>query len=157
MNAFTAGIIAFGAALNVAIGYLVSMLKLPFYLDSIGTVLISVLGGWMYGVITGLASLMILAVTVAPTVIAYAGTAVLIGVLSALFGRFGFLRSTKVTIAGGVLLGITGGGGFGSCYNSLVWRRIARRVRRYHRTVPGLWFIHLEKCCVRKSCHRYIR
>ena len=106
MNAFNAGIIALGAALNVAIGYLVSLLKLPLYLDSIGTVLISVLCGWFYGVVTGLASLIILAVTVAPTVIAYAGTAIAIAILSALLARAGFLRSTRITIAGGVLLGI---------------------------------------------------
>lgn len=106
MNAFDAGIIALGAALNVAIGYLVSLLKLPLYLDSIGTVLISVLCGWFYGVVTGLASLIILTVTVAPNVIAYAGTAVVIGILSAMLGRIGFLRKTRITIAGGILLGI---------------------------------------------------
>ncbi len=106
INAFDAGLIALGAALNVSIGYLVSILKLPLYLDSIGTVLISVLCGWVYGLIAGLSALLILSLTVAPTVIAYAGTAVVIAVFSALFARAGFLKNLKVTIIGGLVIGI---------------------------------------------------
>lgn len=106
INAFDAGLIALGAALNVSIGYLVSILKLPLYLDSIGTVLISVLCGWVYGLIAGLSALLILSLTVTPTVIAYAGTAVVIAVLSALFARAGFLKNLKVTIIGGLVIGI---------------------------------------------------
>ena len=106
INAFDAGLIALGAALNVSIGYLVSILKLPLYLDSIGTILISVLCGWVYGLIAGLSALLILSLTVAPTVIAYAGTAVVIAVFSALFARAGFLKNLKVTIIGGLVIGI---------------------------------------------------
>ena len=106
INAFDAGLIALGAALNVSIGYLVSILKLPLYLDSIGTILISVLCGWVYGLIAGLSALLILSLTVAPTVIAYAGTAVVIVVFSALFARAGFLKNLKVTIIGGLVIGI---------------------------------------------------
>ena len=68
-----AGVIALGAALNVAVGYLAGLLKLPLYLDSIGTVLVAVLCGWMYGLLAGLASLVVLSLTQTPTVIAYAG------------------------------------------------------------------------------------
>ena len=106
INAFDAGLIALGAALNVSIGYLVSILKLPLYLDSIGTILISVLCGWVYGLIAGLSALLILSLTVTPTVIAYAGTAVVIAVLSALFARVGFLKNLKITIIGGLVIGI---------------------------------------------------
>ena len=103
---FDAGLIALGAALNVSIGYLVGLLKLPLYLDSIGTILISVLCGWMYGIVVGIASLIILALTVTPTVIAYAGTAVVVAVLSSVFSRAGFLRGTMMTIIGGIFIGI---------------------------------------------------
>ncbi|MFC1693783.1 hypothetical protein ACFL1R_09790 [Candidatus Latescibacterota bacterium] len=106
INAFDAGLIALCAALNVSIGYLVSLLKLPLYLDSIGTVLISVLCGWVYGIIVGLTTLIVLTLTVVPTVIAYAGTACLIAILSAAFAHFGFLRNVKVTIIGGIAIGI---------------------------------------------------
>ena len=94
-NAFDAGLIALGAALNVSIGYLVSLLKLPLYLDSIGTVFIAALCGWQYGVIVGLSAAVVLAITAIPTIIAYGGTAVIIAILSALFVRFGFLKTVQ--------------------------------------------------------------
>ncbi len=106
MNAFDAGLIAFGAALNVSIGYLVNILKLPLYLDSIGTVLISVLCGWKYGVIVGLSALVVMTLTAVPTVIAYSGTAIIIAILSAAFAKIGFLKNVKVTIVGGLVIGL---------------------------------------------------
>ncbi|HDY88813.1 MAG TPA: hypothetical protein ENH82_11970 [bacterium] len=106
INAFEAGLIAFGAALNVSIGYLVSILKLPLYLDSIGTILISVLCGWKYGIVVGLSALVIFTLTAVPTVIAYAGSAVIIAVLSAVLAKIGFLKNVKVTIVGGLLIGL---------------------------------------------------
>ena len=106
INAFEAGLIAFGAALNVSIGYLVNVLKLPLYLDSTGTILISVLCGWKYGIVVGLSSLIIFTLTAVPTVIAYAGTAVVIAVLSAALARAGFLKKIKITVLGGLLIGL---------------------------------------------------
>ena len=106
MNTFEAGLIAFGAALNVSIGYLVSILKLPLYLDSIGTILIAVLCGWKYGVIVGLSSLIIMTFTAVPTVIAYAGTAVVIAVIASAFARIGYLKNVKITIVGGLVIGL---------------------------------------------------
>lgn len=106
LREFDAGLIAFGAALNVSAGYLTGLLKLPLYLDSIGTILVSVLCGWTYGVAAGLSALIILALTAVPTIIAYAGTVLVIALLSATFARFGFLRSIPVTIAGGLVIGI---------------------------------------------------
>ena len=106
INAFEAGMIAFGAALNVSIGYLVSVLKLPLYLDSIGTVLISVLCGWKYGVMVGLSALVILTLTAVPTAIAYSGTVFVIAVASAVMARAGFLKSVKITVLGGLIIGL---------------------------------------------------
>jgi len=100
-------LIAFGAALNVSIGYLVNILKLPLYLDSIGTILISVLCGWQYGVVVGLSALVVMTLTAVPTVIAYAGTAIVIAIISAAFARFGFLKDIKITIVGGLVIGLT--------------------------------------------------
>ena len=106
INAFHLGLIALGAALNVSVGYLVSVLKLPLYLDSIGTILISVLCGWQYGLVVGLSALIILALTAVPTVIAYAGTALVIAVFSSLLARIGFLKTMWPTILGGLAVGI---------------------------------------------------
>ncbi|MFC1651179.1 hypothetical protein ACFL2X_06370 [Candidatus Latescibacterota bacterium] len=106
MNAFQAGFIAFGAALNVSVGYLVNILKLPLYLDSIGTILISVLCGWKYGIVTGLAALIIMTLTSVPTVFAYAGTVIVISLVASAFAKIGFLKSVKITILGGLVIGI---------------------------------------------------
>jgi energy-coupling factor transport system substrate-specific component len=103
-----AGLIALGAALNVSIGYLAGLLKLPLYLDSIGTILISVLLGWPHGLIVALSSLIIISLTAIPTVFAYAGTAVTIALLAAALARFGFLRSPGMTVLGGLLIGLAG-------------------------------------------------
>jgi len=106
INAFDAGLIALGAALNVSIGYLVSLLKLPIYLDSIGTVFIAALCGWQYGAIVGIAALIVLTLTAIPTVIAYGGTALVIALLSAGLARFGFLKTLKATVLGGIVIGL---------------------------------------------------
>jgi energy-coupling factor transport system substrate-specific component len=107
INSSEAGLIAFGAAFNVSIGYLVSLIKLPLYLDSIGTVLIAALVGWRAGVLTGLAAVTIMSLTVVPTVFAYAGTAVVIALLTALLVKYGFLKNWKMTIFGGLILGLS--------------------------------------------------
>ena len=106
MNAFQAGLIAFGAALNVSIGYFVNILKLPLYLDSIGTILISVLCGWRYGIVVGLSALIIMTLTAVPTVFAYAGTVIVIAFVSTAFARVGFLKSVKITVLGGLIIGL---------------------------------------------------
>ena len=106
INALDAGFIAFGAALNVSIGCLVSALKLPLYLDSLGTILVSVVCGWQYRAIVGLSSLIIMTLTSVPTVIAYAGTAVIVAILASFLTRFGFMSRLFPTITGGLLLGI---------------------------------------------------
>lgn len=106
MNAFQAGFIAFGAALNVSVGYLVNILKLPLYLDSIGTILVSALCGWQYGIVTGLAALFVMTVTSVPTVFPYAGTVIVISLTTAAFAKIGFLKSVKVTVLGGLVIGL---------------------------------------------------
>ena len=106
VNAFEAGLIALGAALNVTIGYLVNLLKLPIYLDSIGTVFIAVLCGWKHGAVVGIAALIVLAFTAIPTVLAYGATAIAIAMTSSFMVRFGFLKNLKATIVGGLIIGL---------------------------------------------------
>ncbi len=106
LKEFDAGLIALGAALNVSIGYLAGLLKLPLYLDSLGTILVAALCGWAYGAMVGLAALVVLALTAVPTVIAYAGTALVIALLASALGQFGFLRGFKRTLIGGLVLGV---------------------------------------------------
>ncbi len=106
INAFDAGLITLGAALNITVGYLAYLLKIPLYLDSIGTILVASLCGWKYGIIVGLVSLAILTVTSIPTIFAFAGTVVVISVVTSALTRLGFLKKLKITIIGGLVIGI---------------------------------------------------
>ena len=103
---FKISFIAFCAALNVGIAFLVQLLKLPIYLDSVGTVLAAVLIGPISGAVAGVLALLIITITTAPTAIAYSCTAVVIAVCSSFFTRFKFLANIWASIFGGFLLGV---------------------------------------------------
>jgi energy-coupling factor transport system substrate-specific component len=89
-------------AINIAVGQLIYTLKIPLYLDSIGTILVGVVAGPWAGALTGLLSNLIwgltgLNVTYAP----FAAVAAVIGLLAGLFGENGWMtRWWKVILAG---------------------------------------------------------
>ncbi len=94
-------------AINIAVGQLIFSLKLPFYLDSIGTVLVGVLSGPWAGALTGLLSNLVwgftgLNVTYAP----FAAVGAVIGLLAGLFGELGWLRLWWKVILAGLITGL---------------------------------------------------
>ena len=94
-------------AINIAVGQLIFTLKIPLYLDSIGTVLVGVLAGPWAGALTGLLSNLIwgltgLNVTYAP----FAGVAAVIGMLAGLFSDSGWLRAWWKVILAGIITGL---------------------------------------------------
>lgn len=94
-------------AINIAVGQLILVIKIPLYLDSIGTVLVGVLAGPWAGALTGLLSNLIwgltgLNVTYAP----FAGVAAVIGLLAGLFGEALWMRSWWKAILAGVITGL---------------------------------------------------
>src|SRR5574338_1066161 len=97
---FTTRVIALmvvAIAINIVLGYTVqTVLKLPVYLDSIGTILVGVLAGPIAGAVTGAASNLIW--QYAPgigggTIGPFAVTAAVIGLLAGLWGYLGVYRS----------------------------------------------------------------
>ncbi|MBA2719259.1 MAG: hypothetical protein H0U52_08490 [Chloroflexi bacterium] len=92
-------LIPIAIAINIILGQTVSAaLKVPVYLDSIGTIVVGVLAGPIAGAITGgLANLIWTYVLPAPFHSDYAApffiVAVEIGLLAGVFGRLGFFRS----------------------------------------------------------------
>ena len=84
-------------AINIVLGYTVqTVLKLPIYLDSIGTILVGVLAGPIAGALTGVLSNLIW--QYAPgigggTIGPFAITAGVIGLLAGLWGYLGVYRS----------------------------------------------------------------
>lgn len=90
--------------MNLGLGALVAAVKLPFYLDSIGTVLGAYLGGLWVGVAVAVLSVLIGSLY-SPTLWAYAGTAVLVAGYVRVVTPWGYLRSVWRTAAFGLLLG----------------------------------------------------
>jgi hypothetical protein len=92
-------------AINIVLGASVQQgLKLPIYLDSIGTILVGVLAGPLAGALTGILSNLIWGyVLPAPIGNTTAGpffiTAGVIGLLAGLWGQFGLFRSRRSGIA----------------------------------------------------------
>jgi hypothetical protein len=88
-------------AINIVLGYTVqTVLKLPIYLDSIGTILVGVLAGPIPGALTGILSNIIW--QYAPgigggTIGPFAVTAGVIGLLAGLWGYLGVYRARPAT------------------------------------------------------------
>ena len=94
-------------ALNLAVGQLVLALKLPLYLDSIGTILVGVLAGPWAGALTGfLANVIWTATGWFPQAIAFAGVAAIIGALAGAFARAGWLKLWWRAALAGVITGL---------------------------------------------------
>jgi hypothetical protein len=110
-----------GIGVNVILGQTVaSALKIPIYLDSIGTILVGVLCGPVAGAVTGGLGNVLWSYVIPPPfqyqpAAAFAITAVAIGVIAGLAGRAGFLRprpnrSTGELLAGGAITVVLVGG-----------------------------------------------
>lgn len=92
-------------AINVAIGQLVIFLKLPLYLDSIGTVLVGLLAGPWAGALTGILSNLVWSITgLFPQAWAWAIVAAVIGFLAGILGRR--FKNVVWWLGGGLLIGI---------------------------------------------------
>jgi hypothetical protein len=91
-------------AINIVLGQTVaSALKIPIYLDSIGTILVGVLAGPIAGMLTGLLANLVWTFVLAGTPLGspyawpFAIVAAEIGLLAGIFGRLGFFRSRPNT------------------------------------------------------------
>jgi energy-coupling factor transport system substrate-specific component len=104
-------LIPIAIAINIILGQTVAAaLKVPVYLDSIGTILVGVLAGPIAGALTGgLANLIWTYVLPAPFHSDYAApffiVAVEIGLLAGVFGRLGFFRSRPNTPPARLVIG----------------------------------------------------
>src|SRR5690349_18406433 len=95
LNSTALALIPLAIAINIAVGQIVQTLKLPLYLDSIGTVLVgALLGPWM-GLLTGVLANVIWTLLGNPVPIWFAYVAGVIGLLAGFAGRSGaFMRSS---------------------------------------------------------------
>jgi hypothetical protein len=100
-------------AINIVLGQTVgTALKIPLYLDSIGTILVGALAGPIPGALTGLSANLIWTFVLAGTPFGspyawpFAIVAAEIGLLAGVFGHYGFFRSRPNTAVGPLLGGL---------------------------------------------------
>ena len=98
MNIRNLTLVAMGISLNV-IGALIALtLRLPIYLDSIGTILIACLLGPKYAVMTGVCGSLVSGFTFDPYSIYFAPVQISTGLLAGLMYNKGFLKGKKTPL-----------------------------------------------------------
>ncbi len=98
-----------GIALNLGLSKLINVMGLPMYLDSIGTVLVSMVGGFVPGIVVGYATNLLKAVFDLNSIY-YCAINVLIAVLAAFLHRRGWFRKWGKTLLSVPLFALIGGG-----------------------------------------------
>ena len=97
-------------ALNVAIGGFVHVIKLPVFLDAIGTIVAVIMLGRLPGVIVGVLSFVVAAALVSPVYLWFIGTqAILALVVYEFAARFAVFSSWSRIIPAGLVLGVVTG------------------------------------------------
>lgn len=97
-------------ALNVAIGGLVHVVKLPVFLDAIGTIVAVMMLGLVPGIIVGVLSFVVAAALISPVYLWFIGTqAVLAITVYVMASRFGAFRSWTRIAPSGLFLGVVTG------------------------------------------------
>lgn len=107
LSTATLSLMAVAIAINIAVGSLAVALRLPIYLDSIGTVLVGVLAGPWAGALTGMLSNVIWSLLpvpggAGPVAAFFAPTAAVIGLMAGFWGSRGVfqLRADDARIGG---------------------------------------------------------
>jgi len=103
-STFTWVLIAVAIVLNIVVGQLVSLLKLPVFLDSIGTVLVAVLAGPWAGGLAGLLTNLIWGLFTSPVAAAFAPVAMVIGITAGFCARYGLFRTWWLAILAGLII-----------------------------------------------------
>lgn len=113
MNAIThhkaLTLIPVGIAINLLLGTLANIIKLPVYLDAIGTIIVTLTGGILAGVITGVGSFLIGGILTNPVLPWFSGTQAAIAVFVAFAAYQGLLSAWPRIIVSGIALGVVAG------------------------------------------------
>ncbi|HGI5212339.1 TPA: ECF transporter S component [Providencia alcalifaciens] len=100
----TLALIVFSIAINMVVGQLSSMLKLPIFLDSIGTIICALLAGPWAALFSGLATNLLWGLLSGPIAAAFAPVAMMIGLSAGLLARAGGFRTLPRVILSGVVI-----------------------------------------------------
>lgn len=97
-------LIVIAIAINMVGGQLISMLKLPIFLDSIGTLISAVLLGPVVGMLTGLLTNLLWGLLTDPIAAAFAPVAMVIGLVAGWLARAGWFRTLPKVVLSGVII-----------------------------------------------------
>lgn len=100
----TLTLIVFSIAINMVVGQLSSMLKLPIFLDSIGTLICALLAGPWAALTSGLLTNLLWGLLSGPIAAAFAPVAMMIGLSAGLLARAGGFRTLPKVILSGVAI-----------------------------------------------------
>jgi energy-coupling factor transport system substrate-specific component len=105
-STITLALMAVGIVLNIILGQVVSLLKLPIFLDSIGTVIVALLAGPWAGGLTGLLTNLIWGMISDPVAAAFAPVAMIIGIVAGLCAKYGLFKTWWQAILSGVIISL---------------------------------------------------
>lgn len=103
-------LIPIGVGINIVVGSIVQTLKLPLFLDTIGTMLVAILAGPWVAVVAGVLTNVVLGFTVGPQLIPFALVNVAIALVVGYLAQRGWFKIKETIeywrlIAAGVILG----------------------------------------------------
>jgi energy-coupling factor transport system substrate-specific component len=92
--------------INLASGFIVQLIRLPIFLDSIGIILGALLAGPLVAAIIGVLTTLIGSIIIVPILWAYTGTAIAIALTAALLAKLGMFRSAPRAILSGLIIAV---------------------------------------------------
>jgi energy-coupling factor transport system substrate-specific component len=99
-------VIPLGIALNLALGTIVHTLKLPIFLDAIGTITVTLLLGMRAGIAVGVLSFLIGGLLTDPVLPWFSGTQAIIAIYTHIVAKYAGFKSIPKTVLSGLGLGI---------------------------------------------------
>ncbi len=108
-SAAVMALVPLGVLINLGIGTIVHLLKLPLFIDAVGTIVVTILIGIRWGVVTGVLSFLIGGIITNPVLPYFSGTQAVIAVVAGLWASHGWFRSVPRTIVVGICVGVAAG------------------------------------------------
>lgn len=90
-------LIPIGIAINFVGGQIIAALKLPVFIDTIGTILVGALAGPLLGAVTGGLTNLLLGITT-PSFIPFAIVSIANGIVAGLLAKKGFMKTWKKVV-----------------------------------------------------------
>ncbi|RBI59134.1 ECF transporter S component [halophilic archaeon] len=100
-------LIPVGIGLNAAGGFIANTLKLPLFLDNIGTILLAILVGPWAAALTGGLSNVISGMIGNPIQMAFIMSPIAMGLVAGFLARRGLFETARKVVIAGVLIGLT--------------------------------------------------